>query len=154
MIEPPPISRIERAANCAAKKLMLQVDRHRPVPVGLGDFGEATAGVVGGVVDQRADRPQALARLLHRRFERGEIGEVAFDEQRLLTARARPLNHLRRPLRVDVDEGDVGALGGEGLDHRRADSRSAAGNEDDAVMQAGIASVRHERQSPDRRGKT
>ena len=40
---------------------------------------------------------------------------------------------------VDVDEGDLRALAGKRGDDRRADPRSAAGHEHDAVLQARIA---------------
>jgi hypothetical protein len=36
-------------------------------------------------------------------------------------------------LNGDVDESDIGFLLGERLDHRRADARPAAGDEDDLI---------------------
>ncbi len=42
----------------------------------------------------------------------------------------------------DVDKRYVRPLRDEGLDHRRADAGAAAGDEDDAIVQAGIAGVR------------
>ena len=43
----------------------------------------------------------------------------------------------------DIDKSDIGLLLGEGLDHRRADARPAAGDEDDLVDERGIAGERH-----------
>ncbi len=57
---------------------------------------------------------------------------------RCLAAASRSTSALRR-LGVDVDEGDPGVLTGKGLDHGGADAGAAAGDEDDAVGETGIA---------------
>ncbi len=61
---------------------MLEIERHRAVPILFADFVRRLAMVVGGVVDEHGDRPHALANLLHRRFERGDVGEVALKKER------------------------------------------------------------------------
>ena len=43
----------------------------------------------------------------------------------------------------DVDKGDIRLLRGESLDHRRANARSAAGDEDNLVDERGVAGEGH-----------
>ena len=140
MIDPPPSSRIERRAICAAKNWCLRL-----TPIARSQSASLVSSaswrcVVGGVVDEHRDRPEPLADFLHRRFERGEVGQVAFEEQRRLRAggeRARPASTDSR-LAMST-KATLAPLRDEGLHDRRADSRPAAGDEDDAVAQAGIA---------------
>ena len=101
------------------------------------------AVVIGGVVDEDADRPHALADLLHRRFERGNIGEIALKKQRRGMGGADLRDEVFGRLDGDIDKGHIGFLLGEGLDHRRADARSAAGDEDDLIDERGVAGEGH-----------
>ena len=142
-IEPPPSSRIERRAIWRGEELVFEVQGDRLVPVLLADFVDVAALIVGGVVDQDADRPQPLARLLHRRLERRDVGQVAFDEEGRRAGRAEPRGERLRRFGLDVDEDDVGLLPDEGLDHRRANSGASAGDEDDLVDERRVAGGGH-----------
>ena len=50
-----------------------------------------------------------------------------------------PLDESLRRVGVDIDEGDLGVLTGKSLHHGGADAGAAAGDEDDAVGETGIA---------------
>ena len=132
-IAPPPKFAHRAARDLRGEELVLEVERHRAVPVLLAHFVRRLALVVGGVVDEHGDRPHALPDLLHRRFERGDVGQIAMEKERRGMRGADLRDELLGRLDGDVDEGDIGLLLGEGLDHRRADARSAAGDEDDLV---------------------
>ena len=44
----------------------------------------------------------------------------------------------------DIDKGDIGLLRGKGFNHRGADARAAAGDEDDLVDERRVAGKRHQ----------
>ena len=52
-----------RAHGLRGEELMLDVETHRAVPIRLGHRVDVLAGIVGGIVDEHADRPEALANL-------------------------------------------------------------------------------------------
>ena len=131
------------ARDLRGEELVLEVERHRAVPILFAHFVRLLALVVGGVVDEHGDRPHALANLLHRRFERGDVGEVAVKKQRRGVGGADFRDELLGRLDGDIDKGDIGLLLGEGLDHRRADARPAAGDEDDLIDERGVAGEGH-----------
>ena len=99
--------------------------------------------VVGGVVDEDGDRPHALPNLLHRRLERGDVGKVAMKKQRRGVGGADLRDEVFGRLDGDIDKSDIGLLLGEGLDHRGADARPAAGDKDDLVDERGVAGEGH-----------
>ena len=69
---------------------MLEVERDRAVPILFAHFVDVLTLVVGGVVDEDADRAEPLARLLHRGFERGEVGQVGVEKERRWAGRPEP----------------------------------------------------------------
>ena len=129
------------AGDLRGEELVLEVERDRAVPVLFADLVDVFALVVGRVVDEDRDRPEALADLLHRRLERGDVGQVALEEERRGSGSAELRRERLGRLDLDVDEGDVRPLPDEGFDDRRADARSAAGDEDDFVEQRRIAGM-------------
>ncbi len=131
------------ARDLGGEELVLEVERHRAVPILFAHFVRRLALVVGGVVDEHGDRPHALANLLHRRFERGDVGEVALKKQRRRVGGADLGDEVLGRFDGDVDKSHIGLLLGEGLDHRGADARAAAGDEDDLVDERGVAGERH-----------
>ena len=131
------------ARDLGGEELVLEIERHRAVPILFADFVRRLAMVVGGVVDEHGDRPHALANLLHRRFERGDVGEVALKKERRKVRGADLGDEVLGRFDGDVDKGDIGLLLGEGFDHRRADARPAAGDEDDLVDERGVAGESH-----------
>ena len=127
-----------RVHRLRGEELVPQIDVHRAVPVLRRHLVDRLAVIVGGVVDQHGDRPERGPHARDRRPQRLDVGEVAADEERRMRGapKGSPTSASRR-FAVDVDEGDLRALAGEGLDDRRADAGSAAGDEDDAVLRLG-----------------
>ena len=77
-----------------SEELVLEVDRDARVPALGRGLVDAVALVVGGVVDQHGDRPDARAHRVDRGVERGDVGEVGGDESgawRALQARGERL---------------------------------------------------------------
>jgi hypothetical protein len=128
-----------RPYRLGGEELVAQIDRHAVVPVGHRDVLGAVPVVVAGIVDERADRPVAGRHLGHRGAQALDIAQVAFDVARPgMAARGDPLDQGPRGLGRKVDEGDARTLGAEMLDQALADAGAAAGDEDNAVAQAGI----------------
>ena len=122
---------------------MLEIERHRPVPILFARPVNVLALIVGGVVDEDADRPQPLPDLLHRRLERGDVGQIAMEKQRRRPGSADLRHQILGRLDGDIDKADIRLLGGESLDHGGADSRAAAGDEDHPVEQRRVAGIGH-----------
>ena len=116
---------------------MLEVDRDAVVEEFRRDLVDRVALVVRRIVDQDGDRPERLAHLLDRAPERRDVGDVAMlVVQRPLPAEV-GLKLLRRRV-GDVEKSDPGALRGEATHDRLADAHRAAGDQHDAVLQAGV----------------
>ena len=143
-IAPPPELAHGAARDLGGEELVLEIERHRPIPILLARLVRLLALVVGGVVDQDADRPKALPNLLHRGFERGDVGEVALKKQGRRLGCADLRHQVLRRLDGDIDKGDIAFLRGEGLDHRCADAGPAPGDEDDLIDERGVAGEGHE----------
>ncbi|PIL13613.1 hypothetical protein P775_27005 [Puniceibacterium antarcticum] len=92
--------------------------------------------VVGGIVHQHADRPLHLRHLCNGPLQRLDIGDIAGHEQRR-TAIFRL--HLRDKIsRVRaLHKPDPGALRQKAFAQRRADPRSAAGDEHRRALEVG-----------------
>src|SRR5262245_17002743 len=117
---------------------MAQVYVLGPIPVRGRHRVEVMPLVVGGVVDQRADRTDTLARLGDRRAQRVDIYEIAWQEQHARTQSIETFRQLQGRCSVDVEERDPRMLPHEGFDDRGADAGCAARHQDDAVAQARI----------------
>ena len=111
-----------------------QVHGHGLIPLRHGVAVEFVASVVGGIVDQHGNIAMRLGRLRYRGLERFDIGNVAFDEKRSAPVFCLHLFDKARGVGA-LHEGRICALRHEAVGQRRADARSAAGDEDAAVPQ-------------------
>src|SRR5471030_655541 len=126
-----------------AEELVAQVDSLVVVPVFGGDVGDLMAVVVGGVVDQDVDGAVLLRDAGEGGRQRIEVGQVAVVEGGWYRRAAQIVFELARGVVGDVDEEDVGALFGEGVDQGRADAGAAAGDHHALAGQAGVDGVSH-----------
>jgi hypothetical protein len=96
------------------------------------------SGVTSSTV-WRVSLPAFFGDGLEGRLKGGDVGEVAGEEERGRGARVvEALDQALGRLGLEVEEGDFGVVGCEGLDNRGADSAGAAGDDDDAVVEAWI----------------
>ena len=86
MIEPPPISRIERRAIWAAKNWCLRLTSIAQSQSASVDLVRVLAPVVGGVVDEDAIGPSRWRASSIAASSAARFSQVAFEEQRLLRA--------------------------------------------------------------------
>jgi hypothetical protein len=121
------------------EELVLEVDRDAGVPARGCGVLDLVALVVGRVVQQRGDRPEARAHGGDRLLERRRVGDVGAQEQRRGGRTRREPLHQRLARRdVEVDEADASALRDELFYERRADAAGSAGDEHRAASQTGI----------------
>ena len=123
---------------------MAQINGEHLVPVLGGDVEEILAIVVRGVVDQHANRAELRFHVGDRGANHRDVGDVAALEMR----GGRPgdslcdqsIDKCARCRFVDIEKCNPRALPPEMLGERRADSRSAAGDQHDAINEAWINS--------------
>ena len=83
--------------------------------------------------------PRSAAIFANAACERGDIGQIAADEDRSVRGCcAQPLHQLFTGVLLHIEKCDPRAVGREGFDDRRADSARAASDDDHAFAQAGI----------------
>ena len=123
MIEPPPSSLHMRAHGLRGEELVAQVDVLRPVPVFRRDVVDRVALVIGGVVDEHGDRAEFARATSRSRPAARRCREIACEEQRRVArARESAATSAAPASRLDVDEGDAGAVARERLDDGGADA--------------------------------
>jgi hypothetical protein len=128
-----------------AEELVLEVHGDPVVPVFGCDRIERVAVVAGGIVDQ--DRDVAVGpRGLGDGFPEGcDVAEIGLEEERGGMARGLGGGHgLQARFPVEIDEGDLALLLGEGQDGGGADAGAATGDQDGAAFEARIGrELRH-----------
>ena len=132
MIEPPP-----------GEELVPQVDRNAGVPDRDRDTVHVVATIVRRVVDENADRTEVRSHAFDCRLQRDDVAQVDGNKQGIV--RTVPGQRRRKGLAripVDIQEADLGGLFDEMRDDAGADATCAAGDEDDAIGEAGIARER------------
>ena len=142
MIEPPPAARMSSATAWAAKNWCLKFTRHQAIEILAGDVGHLVAAVVGGVVDQHADRAELRP---HRGDRVGASAATSVTSQTWKKTGFSAPSCVASALPaadVEVAESDTGALRMEGAHQAFADAGGAAGNEDGAVRPGRVASRR------------
>ena len=128
------------------EELMPEVDGLGRVPLLRRDVLERVALVVGRVVDQRPDRPEAGLDLgRRRRAARPRRSGRTRTNVHVVTEFRAP---APRPPPVDVEEGDPGAVADEAPDDRLADAGRAARHDDRTVPEARIHGRERGRRSP------
>ena len=94
--------------------------------------------VTGRVVHEDSDIAAVRAHGVDGRPQEIDLADVTGIEARC-RSRARELPHQVMAGRlIDIHEADLGALAHESFDDGRADARSAAGDKDDLVLEAGV----------------
>jgi hypothetical protein len=120
------------------EELVLEVEGEGAVPGGGGYVFGGVAGVVAGVVDEDVESGVGGEEGGEGAVEGGLVGEVAGE----VDGRVRVMGEAGEEGLgggvVAIEEEDLGALGGEGFDERGADAAGAAGDEDEAVAEAGV----------------
>ena len=121
------------------QELALERDRHHPVPVLLGAFEDGLVVGDRDVVDQDVDAAEAAD---HRLDHRGDVGALRHVGHVKLGVAARGLDRVDGALAarpVEVDDRDLGALGGEQLGDLLADIAAGAGDDRDLILELHVA---------------
>ena len=110
----------------------LEVHVDDPVELLLGEGLERLADVDAGIVEQDVDRPELARRLGGEGPAGGDVGDIDRAVQGAPAERADLAGCLvGLALVVEMAEGDVRALGGEGQGRGAADAARAAGDQSD-----------------------
>jgi len=128
-----------RHHRLGGKENVPKIDVDHPVELIRRHLGENLALVVGGVVHQHRGVTQLGTDFCYRSTQGVEVQQIARHEQRRRAALACDLPHqCCTGIGVDIEEGNTRLLGGEGTHESGTDATGAAGDQYDAILEAGI----------------
>jgi hypothetical protein len=120
------------------EEVMAEVDVLGMVPISDADVVDRVPFIAGGVVDQRRNQAERLARPPDRRLQRRNVDHIALEKQRLLAGSCEFLGQSLARVGLQVAEGDARVIAGEGPHDVGADPGCAAADEDGAAGKARI----------------
>src|SRR5206468_2575810 len=120
------------------EELMAEIDGDPLIPEVDGHALDRMAIVARGVVHENADIAALRLHGVDGRAQEIDLADVAWIEAWSRSGARQLLHQVTAGRLIDIHEADLGALAHESFDDGRADARSAAGDKDDLVLEAGV----------------